>query len=101
MIIKKDTLISELDDFFKTILEECTPNVGDPEDSQSAPAGPRVGLVDRLKVFEAGVRWVAVKNKLDSGEIDDEFAKLRRGYRNGGTGSRGAAASAKHANGTA
>ena len=72
--MKKDQLISDLDDFFHTMLEEA----------RKAPAGDadnpsEYGFGEKLKLFAEGVRWVAVKNKIEpEGPATDAFSKLRK-----------------------
>ena len=89
----KDGLINELDVFFTKLMEEANPPI--PETGMGDD-GPKIGFVDKLRLFDSGVKWVQVKNKIDpDGELD-EFAEARRkAY-----GARGGGAAAK-ANGRA
>lgn len=88
---KKEPLINVLDGYLIRLLEESDPRISEADDSQSAPGSGtdsvKVGFLDRLKAFEAAARWVGIKNKIDTGDDEDEFGKLRRGHI-GGSGSR-------------
>lgn len=95
-----DKLISRMDDFFNALLEDARPTISDRDESQPSDTGPKIGFVDRLKVFEAGTRWLLVRNRIDPGGEDDEFGRLQRGY-NGRSRGRGAAKATVGANGSA
>jgi hypothetical protein len=90
----KTSLGEKLDDYYLALLEECQPGKTD----ESAPDGGTgdalpMPFLDRLKLFEAGVRWVAVKNKVEAEVEQDAFGKLRSKYnRQRGAGGRGAPA---------
>lgn len=73
----KTDLVNDLDAFFASLLKEAqTDNV--PIEGQPAAEGaaPPIGFLDKLKLFEAGARWVAVKNKVDPEDSKDEFGRL-------------------------
>jgi hypothetical protein len=76
--MKKDILISQLDGLFEKLIKECDTGISE-------------GLLDKLKVFSEGVKWVSVKNRLDTGDTDDEFSHLRNKYQRSRSG-RGRAA---------
>ena len=83
--MKKDQLSGKLDEFYLKLLEMAdAPRPAHGEDGQ-----PKVGFVDKLKAFEAGVRWMSVKYKVDEEVEQDEFAKARDKFagrtRGGGT----------------
>lgn len=65
----KADLISQLDDFFQTLLEKAK--------------GEKIDLETRVEVFKEGVRWAAVKNKIpDEGETlpaGGRLGKFKRG----------------------
>lgn len=96
-----DSLISMMDAMFKTLCEEASLTISDPDESQPADTGPKIGFIDRLKLFESGTRWVAVRNKIDPGGDDDAFGQLRRGYGNSGPRRSGPAAPKVRPNGAA
>ena len=99
--MKKDQLINTLDLFFQTMLEEARKApVGDADEPSD------YGFGEKLKLFEAGVRWVAVKNKIEpEGPATDAFSKLRdravRGTRRSGAAGAAAAPGAANGIGTA
>lgn len=95
-----DQLISVMDAFFKKLCKDCDPTISDRDESQPSDTGPKIGFVDRLKVFEAGTRWLLVRNRIDPGGEDDEFGRLQRSY-NGRSRGRGAAKATVAANGSA
>jgi len=71
--MKKDQLSGKLDDFYSRLLEMAdAPSPAHGDDGQ-----PKVGFVDKLKAFEAGVRWMMVKYKVDEEQDPDDFAKAR------------------------
>lgn len=83
--MRKDNLVNDLDDFFKKMLEDAkaaTPTDGDEP--------PEFGFGEKLKLFQAGVQWVAVKNRLEpEGLPTDAFSKLRgRAVRSAARGGR-------------
>ena len=39
--------------------------------------GPKVGFVDKLRLFDSGVKWVATKNKVDPEQETDAFGLAR------------------------
>jgi len=73
-----------MDAFFERLLEQTSPSMVESE-GQPAEAKPTVALLDQLKVFEAGTRWIHTRNRLTPEDDTDEFGKLRDGY----SGSRG------------
>jgi hypothetical protein len=74
--LSKDRLSSELDGFFTILLEEARGSGNTTgEDGQ-----PQIGFLDRLRLFSEGVRWAAVKAKVETEDTEDEFGKLRRGH---------------------
>ena len=81
--LSKDRLSSELDGFFTILLEEAKGS----SDTGAAEAAPAIGFLDRLRLFSEGVRWAAVKAKVEVEDTEDEFGKLRRGHI-GSTGKR-------------
>lgn len=93
---KKDGLINRLDTYFMNLLEEAEGVT--PEGEVSAEgAGPTIGFIDKLRLFDSGVKWVATKNKVDPDDDDDAFSRARDKLR--GTGKRGGAASSSDING--
>jgi len=94
---KGSSLINKLDDYFEMLLSESqgVKTGGDEAKScERAQSSEDIGFLDRLKVFQAGVHWVAVKYKIDPEGDDDEFSKLRKSALGGTRGSgRGPAAS--------
>lgn len=79
-ISSDDSLIKSLDNFFQTLIEECQPTTTKPVEGESGDQPPPISFLDRLKLFEAGARWVGVKNKIDDGDATDEFSRLRAGH---------------------
>jgi hypothetical protein len=94
-----ESLSSELDRFFLTLLKEAYPDKS--PDQPVNPDAPKVSYGDRLRLFDSGVRWVQVKNKVDPEGETDEFGKARQQFAKRGARSRGAdtAASAAAVNG--
>jgi hypothetical protein len=99
MAIEKSSLGADLDNFFRALLREASPDAqapADPDAGTLPDEKPALGFRDRLDLFKAGVAYMSVKNKLDDGsgkEKSDEFGKLQRGYSRGaGRGRSGAAA---------
>lgn len=99
-LLKNDSLVSVLDSYLKKLLELSDPSISATDGDQPSGVAP-IGFLDRLKAFEAAARWVAIKNKIDTGDDEDEFSRLRAGHV-GRTGKRGsAAASRSNGGGTA
>ena len=96
MATASDPLIVILNGAVQRLLEDVDPSIRkDDENHPSSPEGPeevKIGFADRLKAIELGVKWVATKNKLDAGDTDDEFGRLRRGTVGGTRGGRRASA---------
>jgi hypothetical protein len=92
--MKKDNLVTTLDDFFKELLKEVSP--GETSEDEKAST---ITFSDRLKVFQAGVNWIATKNRLETEDTEDAFSKLRR--RSTGGPGRSSAAGAATASGAA
>lgn len=88
---KKDGLVSELDQFYSSLLEEAK-GVTSGGEVSAEDAGPKIGFIDKLRLFDSGVKWVATKNKVDPDDDDDAFSRARDKLR--GSGKRGGAASA-------
>lgn len=80
-------LIKELDDFFSKLLSEANAPISEGDEDKS----PVIGFSEKLRLFSEGGRWVAIKNKIDTGDTEDEFSKLRHRStgrpRGGGAGS--------------
>jgi hypothetical protein len=78
-----DRLISILDGAIERLLEHADPSIRNSDENRvPGPEGleaAQVGFSDRLKAVELGIKWVATKHKLDAGDPDDEFSRLRRG----------------------
>ena len=94
---KNDSLIGQLDDFFEVLMNRAKPRiVGEEASAPTNPDAVPIGFLDQLKVFEAGVRWVQVKNRLEPEPDTDAFGELARGYHRGARkrGSRAAASEA-------
>ena len=93
---EKDPLISVIDAAVLTMLQlvDPSPTTGD----NTAPVAVAetdevpIGFADRVKAIELGIKWVAVKNKIDGGDDDDAFGRLRAGLVGGARGRRGAGA---------
>lgn len=92
----KDNLVSRLDHFFTSLLEEAEKVTPDGE-VPPADAGPKIGFIDKLRLFDSGVKWVATKNKVDPADDDDAFSRARRAL--GGSGKRSSASSSSDVNG--
>jgi hypothetical protein len=90
-----ESLIREWDEFLLELREEVKASTKPNSDGTSAP---KIGFVDKLKLFEAGGKWVQVRNKVDPEESVDEFAKARDKF-NGRT--RGGGSAHSKANGAA
>lgn len=94
--MKNDSLVTRLDALFTKMVEECEAAVDKPEST--------ITFTDRLRVFDAGVKWVATKNRLEPEDTTDAFGRLRntharrgsRGGRPGGADSAGSANGAGH-----
>lgn len=84
----EESLAGHLDTFFLRLMEEAYPASAPPEDD----AAGRVGFVDRVRLFDSGVRWVATKHRVNPEEEEDAFAAARRRAISG-KGGRGAAGS--------
>ena len=56
----KRTLIDILDDQFERLSEEAY-GAFTPSDDADAP--PRIGFVDKLRLFEAGQKWAATETR--------------------------------------
>lgn len=100
---KDFNLISILDGAVTRLLEQVDPTIrkvyeGEPPVSEGSEAEP-IGFSERLKAIELGVKWVATKNKLDAGDSDDEFSRLRQGHIRGAGGGRRSGPSASRPNG--
>lgn len=95
--IPKDRLIGELDDFFSELLQEARRPISKDAD-QSAESGPKVGFVDKMKLFEAGTKWVMVRDRVNPEQEQDEFGAARDKFVSGarGRGPSGKATGAKH-----
>lgn len=78
------SLIKRMDAFYEALLEQAAP-VMVPVEGQPDVAKSPIAFLDQLKLFEAGARWVHVRNRLTLEDDTDEFGKLRDGY----SGSRG------------
>jgi hypothetical protein len=93
-----DDLISTLERAVLLLLQEVDPSSSKDDTTQPAGDGETdevpIGFADRVKAIELGIKLVATKNKLDTGDADDEFSRLRRGTIRGagGRGRAGAAA---------
>ena len=83
--MKKDSLITRLDGLFNNLVEEVSK-------VEPVEGEPLITFTERLKVFEAGVKWAATKNRLDEEDSGDTFSKLRS--RSTGRSRRGSAAPA-------
>jgi hypothetical protein len=71
----EEGLADHLDAFFLQLMNEAYP-----EPTEAAPddEGPTVGFVDRVRLFDSGVRWIMVKNKVSPEEEEDAFAAARK-----------------------
>ena len=87
--LSKDNLSNELDTFYLSLLKEATASITSGAD-QPDDAPPPIGFLDRLRLFSEGVRWAAVKAKVETEDVTDQFGQLRAGLV-GGTRKRGAA----------
>jgi hypothetical protein len=72
----QEGLVDHLDTFFLRLMQEAYPGENDPD--LLSEDGPKVGFVDRVKLFDSGVRWVATKNKVSPDEEEDAFAAARK-----------------------
>lgn len=100
-----DRLISMIDDAVTSLLEGLDKGIRGPGDNQSLSDGASeasvVGFSDRLKAIELGAKWVSIKNKIDSGDTQDEFSRLRTGHLNGSPRKRGSLGASTRSNGSA
>jgi hypothetical protein len=94
--VPKDRLINDLDGLFSRLLEEAYPVISEEEAPQD---GPKVGFVDKLRLFDSGVKWVATKNKVDPEQETDAFG-LAREQLTGRSRGRGASGAPPRANGS-
>ena len=104
MSMSNDTIINMIDDQITKLLSSLDPTIrrsdeGQPPVSEGSEAEP-IGFSERLKAIELGVKWVATKNKLDAGDTDDEFSRLRRGHVNGSSRKRSSPGAASRPNGS-
>jgi hypothetical protein len=80
-ISSNDRIINLIDSAVTTLLEQMDPGIRDVDGNPPDPEGESsLGVIDfgeRLKAIELGVKWVATKNKLDAGDQQDEFSRLR------------------------
>lgn len=76
--MNKDALSNALDGLFLKLLELSEPSTNLAQD-QSEDAPPPIGFLDRLRLFSEGVRWAAVKAKVETEDATDQFGELRRG----------------------
>jgi len=101
---KDSNLINILEGAVTRLLKDVDPDIRDSDESQpldreGSEAEP-IGFSERLKAIELAVKWVATRNKLDSGDDDDEFARLRRGHVNGSSRKRSSPGAASRPNGS-
>jgi hypothetical protein len=93
----EENLVTHLDDFFLNLMTEAYPqSVAEILDD----GAPKIGFVDRVRLFDSGVRWVMVKNKVSPEEEEDAFAAARK-RAIGGTRRRSAPGSSVGTNGSA
>lgn len=69
----EETLVDHLDAFFLQLMTEAYPPAPDPDGE-----GQKVGFVERVRLFDSGVRWVMIKNKVDPEEEEGAFATARK-----------------------
>jgi len=100
---KNTALITVMDEFLISLFQESQQGASLPPegealsegDGQGQPAGPTtapISFLDRIKLFQAAIQWVAVKNRIE-GESDSggEWSSIVGKY-HGRKGGRGAAA---------
>jgi hypothetical protein len=92
-VISNDRLMTEIDEMFIRLMGEAYPAKSDEPPAEGASTAVKVGFVDKLKLFDSGVKWVQVKNKIDPEQETDEFSKAREQYAGRARG--GSSASAK------
>ena len=96
MPANQDPLVGILNGAVQRLLEDVDPSIRKTDENHlhdpECPEEAKIGFADRLKAIELGVKWVATKNKLDAGDTDDEFGRLRRGTVGGTRGGRRASA---------
>lgn len=94
---KNKELVHQLDTYFMELLKEARKPISNDAD-QSAESGPKVGFVDKMKLFEAGTKWVMVRDRVNPEQEQDEFGAARDKFVSGARrgGAAGKAANAKH-----
>ena len=70
------TFAKDLDNLFAKLMKEAYPDIPDAETADDA--AQKLGFVDKLRLFDSGVRWVQVKNRLTPEDDTDEFAESRK-----------------------
>jgi hypothetical protein len=112
---EKTNLVSVLDEMFLSLKSEASganPNVesevgdnppGWPNEGRTAREPDEIGFQDRLRLFEAGLKWAGVRDKVAGEDDNDDFGKLRERFsrRTGSGSSRAAKAASGAANGAA
>ena len=76
---EKSRIIDQLDQLYKALMEESGPSK-----VEGGEGRPAAAFTDRLKLFEAGVKYLAVKNRVEDdepngGSWDSRAARIRRG----------------------
>jgi hypothetical protein len=72
----QEGLVDHLDTFFLRLMQEAYPGENDAEVAEDD--APKVGFVDRVRLFDSGVRWISIKNRVSPDEEEDAFAAARK-----------------------
>ncbi len=81
--IPKRTLVDILDSQFARLSEEAY-ETREPDPDGNGP--PPIGFQDKLRLFEAGQKWAATRNKVEPEESTDAFADARNKLVSGSRG---------------